>query len=76
MPTSNETDAASAPTLPIHMSTRRLKPLRQQTKHGRVEITGSDGHVILDFLGDRQRMVVTGDGSEVGNGRGAVEDDT
>lgn len=46
------------------LSTLRLKPLKQKTKHGDVEILSS-GSVVLDFVGDTYRMVVSGDGASV-----------
>ncbi len=52
----------SAPLEPV--STVRLKPIQQQTKYGRVEITPS-GHVVLDFTGEPFRLVVSPDGQTV-----------
>lgn len=45
--------------------TKRLKPLRQGTKYGTVEILSS-GHVLLDFVGDAYVMLISGDGERVG----------
>ena len=45
-------------------STARLKPLKQKTKHGLIEIM-SDGHVFLDFVGEPHFMVISGDGQTV-----------
>ena len=45
-------------------SVKRLKPIVQVTKHGRVELLQS-GHLVLDFNGDSERMVIDGDGEKV-----------
>lgn len=45
-------------------STIRLKPLKQNTKHGTIEIL-KDGRLALEFNGDLQLMVISHDGSKV-----------
>lgn len=45
-------------------STIRLKPLKQQTKHGIVEIC-NDGHLRLDFNGEKYIIDITEDGTFV-----------
>lgn len=46
------------------LSTKRLKHLRQITKHGTVEILRT-GHVLLDFVGDPYLVLISGDGQRV-----------
>jgi hypothetical protein len=48
----------------LPLSTARLKPIQQQTKYGNVEITSS-GRVILDFAGERHRIVISENGLQV-----------
>jgi serine/threonine protein kinase len=52
-----EMSAAIASDLPV-ISTARLKPLRQQTKHGLVEIC-SDGSIILSFENETTRLRIS-----------------
>ncbi|KAI9100691.1 hypothetical protein DFS34DRAFT_615441 [Phlyctochytrium arcticum] len=61
-PSTRDTVTQSGP-LPT-LSTRRLKPLRQKTKHGTVLITES-GHVVLDFASDAFLMRIGPDGATV-----------
>ncbi|KAL7749100.1 hypothetical protein RI367_005505 [Sorochytrium milnesiophthora] len=46
------------------LSTARLKPYRQATKHGVVELLAS-GAVVTDFNGDKYVIVISGDGQQV-----------
>ena len=46
------------------LDTSRLKPVRQSTKHGAVEVLES-GRIALDFLGEKNLIIITGDGSQV-----------
>ena len=49
-------------TLPF--STIRLKPIKQKTKHGIVEIL-DDGNLRLDFTGEKYIIDITADGNFV-----------
>ncbi len=53
----------------LSLSTDRLKPLKQTTKHGSIEIL-RDGRVVLEFKGDEHIIVVSPDGSKVCGGHG------
>ncbi|KAI8921586.1 kinase-like domain-containing protein [Entophlyctis helioformis] len=45
-------------------STLRLKPIKQSTKHGQVEIL-ANGSLVLDFAGDQHSIHITGDGETI-----------
>lgn len=46
------------------LNTNRLKPIKQNTKHGVVEISSS-GHLIMDLSGDKYRIMISPDGFRV-----------
>ena len=45
-------------------STERLRPLKQETKFGLVEILTS-GHLVLDFVEDKYRILISPDGDSI-----------
>jgi serine/threonine protein kinase len=52
------------PTSLLPLSTERLRAISKRTKHAQAEITAS-GQLMLDFDGDKYRMVISGDGGTV-----------
>ncbi|KAL1922181.1 uncharacterized protein VTP21DRAFT_9720 [Calcarisporiella thermophila] len=51
-------------TSPAKVNTIRLKPIRQQTRHGRVEILPNK-RVLVDFSDSRHPMIISSDGEVV-----------
>jgi hypothetical protein len=48
----------------VPLTTQRLQPIRQETKHGIVEILKT-GELVLDFAGDRYRMLINAIGDRI-----------